>query len=66
MTEYTLGLLNIDPKVTVSVFSDPIYSNEGAIREMKAANRRFAQQGAREITLIPRRNGKGWAKRKED
>jgi len=61
MTEYTLGLLNIDPKVTVSVFSkgDPIY-------EMKAANRRFAQQGAREISLIPRRGGKGWARKKEN
>ncbi len=60
LVEYTTGLLGVDARVTVSIHAkgDPIY-------EMKAATRRFAQQGARQCTLVPRRNGKGWAKKKE-
>ena len=57
----TLGLLN-QPRVTVTVPSEPC----DPIMSMRAATRRFASQGAREMTLVPCRDGEGWTVEKED
>lgn len=47
--------------VTIEVPSVPC---DGALA-MRAAQKRFAQQGAREMTLYPNRSGTGWSTKKE-
>jgi len=55
----SLGILG-QPRVTVTVPSEQCDS----IQTMRAATRRFASQGARVVTLVPRRDGEGWKKQK--
>jgi len=56
----TLGILELGPRVTLTVAG-----RDGALTDpiaiMRKAKRRFAYQGADHITLIPRRDGEGWA-----
>jgi hypothetical protein len=54
----SLRLLGV-PNVTVQV---PSLFNDPAPVVMRKANKRFAEQGARKITLVPCRNGEGWTR----
>ncbi len=59
----TLGILGASPNITITVPSDkgrdPIYT-------MHSARRRYSSYGAERVTLIPRRDGEGWQKKKEE
>lgn len=57
----SLGILG-QPRVTVTVPSEPYHDSA---QTMRAAVRRFASQGARVVTLVPRRDGEGWKKENE-
>ncbi len=58
MSNVTLGVLEVGPRITVTV---PCVNGVDPAIAMRAAKRRFAHQGASHITLIPRRDGEGWA-----
>lgn len=52
----TLGILGVSPRITLTVpqlGGDPVQA-------MHSARRRFANQGAERVTLVPRREGEGW------
>ena len=43
----------------------PMPKGGDPVREMRFATKRIAQQGAREVTLVPNRHGQGWDKKRE-
>ena len=57
----TLGILGVSPNITITVPKD----GGDSIQTMHAARRRFASYGAERVTLIPRRDGEGWAVREK-
>ena len=63
MTNVTLGILGASPRITITV---PQVKGVDPIRTMHAARQRFASYGAERVTLIPRRDGEGWAVAKKE
>jgi len=63
MPNVTLGVLEVGPRITVTV---PCVRGGDPIIAMRAAKRRFASQGADHITLIPHRKGEGWNVKKRE
>jgi len=57
----TLGILGADTRITITV---PSIKGSSSITTMHAARRRFASYGAERVTLIPRRDGEGWTKKR--
>ena len=58
----TLGILGAHPNITITV---PYPKGDDPIQAMHIARRRFASYGAERVTLIPRRDGEGWAVREK-
>lgn len=56
MTNVTLGILGVSPRITITVPKDG-----DPIQAMHEARRRFASSGAERVTLVPKRDGEGWA-----
>ena len=54
----SLNILNV-PNCTLTV---PMRNGGDPVLEMRHANRRIAQQGAREVSLVPNRTGDGWSR----
>ena len=59
----TLGILGVSPNITITVPNTTIDGDP--IQAMHSARRRFASYGAERVTLIPRRDGEGWAVREK-
>ncbi len=57
----TLGILGASPRITITV---PTIKGASSITAMHAARQRFASYGAERVTLIPRRDGEGWVKKR--
>ncbi len=58
-----LRMLGAAPFITITVPNTQLDGDP--IQAMHSARRRFANQGAERVTLVPCRSGEGWARKKE-